>query len=529
MLRPSFYPTGPSDSTMISAFANIFKIPELRQRVLFTLAMLAVVRVGAAITMPGVDPVVVQGYLDDVDRGAGNALNSLITAFSGGVVASCSILALGIMPYISASIMVQLLTAVVPKLSKLSREAGGRQKITQYTRYVTIVLCIIQGYMMARGLVHPEGNFFLSGMDKFLDKAGLQLVSSPSWGFYAMAVTIMTAGTLFLMWLGEQITERGIGNGTSLLISVNILSELPFAMVNTFKTLIREGDPTKAMILVGLICLFVISVAGIITITQATRKIAINYAKRMVGRKVMGGQSTHLPIRLNYSGVMPIIFASAIIGFPPMILGLIWPNSEWVMKFNSMMSTGGWIYWTIELVLIFFFAYFWVATMFQPTQISEDLKSSGGYVPGIRPGKPTADFLDYTMSRLTFAGATFLALVAILPQIMTFFWRDILPPQSAQFFGGTSILILVGVLLDVMRQIETHLLQRNYDGFLRKGRIRGRYESDGTPKDTLTAQNSRVVLLYVVLAVLILIGIGTAIYKQVTAKEDRKAAVEQKK
>ncbi len=514
---------------MISAFANIFKVPELRHRVLFTLAMLAVVRIGAAITMPGVDPAVVQGYLDDVDRGAGNALNSLITAFSGGVVASCSILALGIMPYISASIMVQLLTAVVPKLSKLSREAGGRQKITQYTRYVTILLCIVQGYMMAKGLVNPEGNFFLGGMDAYVKKAGVELVSNPSWGFYTMAVIIMTTGTLFLMWLGEQITERGIGNGTSLIISINILSELPFALVNTFKNLIREGDPTKAMILVGLICLFVISVAGIIVITQATRKIAINYAKRMVGRKVMGGQSTHLPIRLNYSGVMPIIFASAIIGFPPMILGLFWPDADWVMSFQSLMGSAGPIYWGIELVLIFFFAYFWVATMFQPTQISEDLKSSGGYVPGIRPGKPTADFLDHTMSRLTFAGASFLSFVAIIPQVMTYYWRDILPPQASQFFGGTSILILVGVLLDLMRQVETHLIQRNYDGFLRKGRIRGRYEGDGTSRESITANTSRVVLLYAVLALLILVGISAAIYKQVTVKEKRAANAEQSK
>jgi preprotein translocase subunit SecY len=504
---------------MISAFANIFKVPELRQRVLFTLAMLAVVRIGASITMPGVDPAVVQGYLDDVSRGTGNALNTLITAFSGGVVASCSILALGIMPYISASIMVQLLTAVVPKLSKLSREAGGRQKITQYTRYVTIILCIIQGFMMAKGLVNPDNNPFLGQMGNYLKSANASLVPDASWGFYAMAVTIMTGGTLFLMWLGEQITERGIGNGTSLIISINILSELPFAMVNTFKSLIREGDPTKAMILVGLICLFVISVAGIIVITQATRKIAINYAKRMVGRKVMGGQSTHLPIRLNYSGVMPIIFASAIISFPPMILSMFFRGVPWVDSFERIMGSGGPIYWTIELLLIFFFAYFWVATMFQPTQISEDLKSSGGYVPGIRPGKPTSDFLDFTMSRLTFAGATFLAIVAIVPQFMTYFFRDTISPQAAQFFGGTSILILVGVLLDVMRQIETHLLQRNYDGFLRKGRIRGRYEGDGTPKESLTAGSSRVVLLYAVLAVLILIGISAAIYKQVTASE----------
>ena len=412
---------------MISAFANIFKIPELRQRVLFTLAMLAVVRVGAAITLPGIDPSVVQGYLDSGESHGGNALNTLISAFSGGIVASCSILALGIMPYISASIMVQLLTAVVPKLSKMSREAGGRQKVTQYTRYVTIVLCIIQGYLMAKGLCNPEHNFLLGGMKDYLGEAKAVLVPSSlngSFNFYSIAILSMTAGTMLLMWLGEQITERGIGNGTSLIISVNILSDLPFAMVTTFKKLIVTGEPVKAAILVGLICLFVLSVASIIVITQATRKIAINYAKRMVGRKVMGGQSTHLPIRLNYSGVMPIIFAGAIISFPPMILNAIWPDVGWVQTFtNALQNNGPW-HWLIYLVLIFFFAYFWVATMFQPTQIAEDLKSNGGYVPGIRPGKPTADFLDFTMSRLTFAGAFFLAVVAIVPQFMTYTFKD---------------------------------------------------------------------------------------------------------
>ena len=502
---------------MISAFANIFKIPELRQRVLFTLALLAVVRIGAAITLPGVDPSVVQGYLDSSDSRGGTALNTLISAFSGGIVASCSIMALGIMPYISASIMVQLLTAVVPRLSKLAREAGGRQKITQYTRYVTIVLCLIQGFLMARGLCNPDSNFLLFGMKDYLAEAKAVLVPASlngTFSFYAMAVTTMTAGTMFLMWLGEQITERGIGNGTSLLISVNILSDLPFALVTTFKKLIVPGEPVKAAILVALICLFVLSVAAIIVITQATRKIAINYAKRMVGRKVMGGQSTHLPIRLNYSGVMPIIFAGAIISFPPMIFNAIWPDVGWVQKLNQALQYNGPWHWLIYLILIFFFAYFWVATMFQPTQISEDLKSNGGYVPGIRPGKPTADFLDYTMSRLTFAGAFFLAFVAIVPQFMTYTWRDTINQQASQFFGGTSILILVGVLLDLMRQVETHLLQRNYDGFLRKGRIRGRYEGDGTARAGITSSSGKVVALYVALAVLILLGISVAIYRK---------------
>lgn len=516
---------------MISAFANIFKVPELRQRVLFTIAMLAVVRIGAAITLPGVDPSVVQGYLDSANSRSGSALNTLITAFSGGVVASCSILALGIMPYISASIMVQLLTAVVPKLNKLSREPGGRQKITQYTRYVTITLCLIQGLMMAKGLCNPENNFLLTGMQDYLQTSKTALVPTSlngTWSFYALAVTAMTAGTMFLMWLGEQITERGIGNGTSLIISINILSDLPFALVSTFKSLIVPGEPEKAAILVLLLCLFVLTVAGIIVITQATRKIAINYAKRMVGRKVMGGQSTHLPIRLNYSGVMPIIFAGAIISFPPMIVDWIWHDSAFSIWLRTVLQDQGPLHWGIYLVLIYFFAYFWVATMFQPTQISEDLKSSGGYIPGIRPGKPTADFLDYTMGRLTFAGAFFLSAVAIVPQFMTYYWRGTISPQASQFFGGTSVLILVGVLLDLMRQVETQLIQRNYDGFLRKGRIRGRYEGDGTSRQTLTSGAGRIVILYVALAALILIGVSVAVYNKFS-KSDKPAKVEQTK
>lgn len=501
---------------MISAFRNIFKIPELRSRILFTLAMLAVVRIGAAITLPGVDPTVVQGYLEMAGADPSNAVATLINAFSGGAIKACAIFGLGIMPYISASIMVQLLTAVVPRLSKISRETGGRQKITQYTRYLTIFLCIVQGYMLAKGLVTPGVNPLLQGMDNYLKTNGLQLVPTPVsgsyFGFYAMAVTVMTAGCLFLMWLGEQITERGIGNGTSLIICVNILSDLPNALVGTFTTYIKPGDPLKAALFVGLLILFFLSIASIIILTQAVRKIAVNYAKRMVGRKVMGGQSTHLPIKLNYSGVMPIIFASAIISFPALILQYFFPNSDWVNKFFNLMNQQGPLHWAIFCILIFFFAYFWVATMFQPTQISEDLKSNGGYIPGIRPGKPTADFLDYTMSKLTFAGAIFLSLVAIVPQMMSFYWK--VAPSTAQFFGGTSILIIVGVLLDVMRQVETHLIQQNYDGFLKRGRLKSRYEGDGTSREGQLAEASKMVWIWVVLGILVILGVSVMIYNK---------------
>ena len=489
---------------MLSAFANMFKIPELRSRIFFTLAMIAIVRIGAAITLPGVDPAVVQGWLGETGRSAGDALTTLLSVFSGGGIRNCAILALGIMPYISASIMVQLLTAVVPRLSKLARETGGRQKINQYTRYITIVLCILQGYLLAKGLVNPKNNPLLPGLDDYLTKHGAKLVPVVSFGFYFLAVTAMTAGTMFTMWLGEQITERGIGNGTSLIISVNIVSDLPGALVSTWKTYISTAtaNPVNAIIVVLFLVFFLFTIMAIIALTQATRKIPVQYAKRMVGRKMYGGQSTHLPLRLNYSGVMPIIFASAIISFPPMIIQSIWGDKDWARSFYQFFQNNGPTHWIIYAVLIFFFAYFWVATMFQPTQMSEDLKGIGGYIPGIRPGKPTADFLDFTMTRLTFAGALFLTLVAIVPQMMSFSFN--VNPTVAQFFGGTSILILVGVLLDLMRQVETHLLQRHYDGFLRKGKIRGRYDSTGQPTAVSDGAGVRMVGIWVLFAVLII-------------------------
>lgn len=489
---------------MLSAFVNMFKIPELRSRILFTLAMIAVIRIGAAITLPGVDPAVVQGWLKESGRTTGDTIGTLLNVFSGGGMRNCAILALGIMPYISASIMMQLLSAVVPRLSKQAREVGGRQKINQYTRYLTIVLCLLQGYLLAKGLVNPTGNVTLPGLEKYLAaRPGVSLVPSPGFGFYALAMICMTAGTMFTMWLGEQITERGIGNGTSLIISVNILSDLPNALVLTWKKYISASvaNPVNAIIVVLFLVFFVLTIMAIIALTQATRKIPVQYAKRMVGKKVYGGQSSHLPMRLNYSGVMPIIFASAIISFPPMIVNAIWGTKDWAHSFYQTMSGNGPIHWVIYAVLIFFFAYFWVATMFKPTEISEDLKGNGGYIPGIRPGKPTADFLDFTMTRLTFAGALFLTLVALAPQMLSHFFK--VEPTVAQFFGGTSILILVGVLLDLMRQVETHLLQRHYDGFLRKGRIRGRYDAQGNLA-TAAGPGVKMVWIYVALAALII-------------------------
>ena len=324
-------------------------------------------------------------------------------------------------------------------------------------------------------------------------------------GFLFTTVITITAGTMLMMWLGEMITERGIGNGVSLLICVNIVSDLPGALVQVWQTYVggATSDMGKPVMLVLLLAFMVLVIAGVIALTQATRRIVIQYAKRVVGRKVYGGQTQYLPLKINYSGVMPIIFAQAILLFPSSILSSMFPDVRWVTNFATALASG-WIYYTVSAGLIFFFSYFWVATMFQPTQISEDLKKSGGYIPGIRPGRPTADFLDFTMSRLTFAGARFLTSLYVMPGIVGKVMQ--IAPQTAQFFGGTSLLILVGVVLDVMRQVETHLLQSHYDGFLKKGRIRGRF--DRVQAGGRGADSALVVWLWVGIAIIVLAGVS---------------------
>ncbi len=502
---------------MISAFANTLKIPELRQRIIFTLLMILIVRLGAAITLPGVDGNVLAEMLSSAqqasgdgegNRGAGTMM-ALFNVFSGGGLQNCAIFALGIMPYISASIMIQLLTAVVPKLGKLAREEGGREKINLYTRYLTIVLCLIQGYMLARSLLNPENNFLLKSL--IGDDTGRPLVPDQTVGFLIIAVLTMTAGTMLLMWLGEQITERGIGNGISLIITVNIIFSLPGALVQVFETFVQgaAADPVKPLKLVALLAFFLFVIAGVIAITQAQRRISIQYAKRVVGRKQYGGQTQYMPLKVNYAGVMPIIFAQAILLFPSQIIGMAFPNVAWAQQLAANLGGTGSLYFILSAVMIFFFSYFWVATMFQPNQIAEDLKRNGGYIPGVRPGRPTSEFLDYTMSRLTFAGAIFLTVIAVLPNLLSQ-WMQI-PPLAAQFFGGTSLLILVGVLLDMMRQIETHLIQRHYDGFLRKGRMRGRFER--TQASGAVASSNQMIWLTVVAALLIILAVAYYIYQ----------------
>ena len=500
---------------MISAFTNTLKIPELRDRILFTLAMVVIVRIGAAITLPGVDATVLQMWVQEATKNADTstaALTALLNVFSGGALQNAAIFALGIMPYISASIMMQLLSAVVPRLNKLRREDGGQQKINQYTRYVTIALCIFQGFMLAKTLQNPEQNPFLQNLETVIERSGLQLVPDQGPGFLLTSVLVITAGTLLLMWIGEQVTERGVGNGISLIITVNIISALPGSLVQVWKTYIGgPGQGTQnPMVLVVLVAFLIAVIAGVICVTQAQRRIAIQYAKRVVGRKVYGGQSTFLPLKVNYSGVMPIIFAQAILMFPTQILTWAFRGS-WVQPLVQIFAPPHWFYYFVSALMIFFFSYFWVATMFQPNQIADDLKRNGGYIPGIRPGKPTASFLDFTMSRLTFAGAFFLTILFLIPGVASALLK--VPPTAAQFFGGTSLLILVGVLLDIMRQVETHLLQRHYDGFLRKGKIRGRSDRKIVTGGPPPSRSTGLLWLYVTLALLIVLGMCYMVYK----------------
>jgi preprotein translocase subunit SecY len=447
---------------MLSAFTNSFKIPELRQRILFTLGLVFVCRFLASLPTPGVDAVALRQLIEQLQSQAGGSFLGMFDLFSGGAFQNAAVGALGIMPYISASIIIQLMTAIVPQLERLAREGDtGRQKITQYTRYLTVALCVVQGYFMALTLLNPQA-------------LGLQrsIVTMNGPAFVMLTVMTMTTATMLLMWLGEQITERGIGNGVSLIITVNIISRLPSAVaagINMFTEIDGQRQATIFHLIFMLAMIFVV-IAGVIAVTQAQRKIPVQYAKRVVGRKVYGGQSTYMPLRVNYSGVMPIIFASAILMFPARILKML--PGEFFRTLAGAMEYGSFWYMLIFSLMILFFSYFWVATQFNPVQIADDLKKNGGYVPGIRPGKPTAEFLDHTMTRITLAGAVFLTIIAVIPSIAANHFG--IPWIVASFFGGTSMLIMVGVMLDTMRQVESHLLMRHYDGFLKKGKLRSR-------------------------------------------------------
>ncbi len=480
------------------------KIPELRSRILYTLSLLFIARVGAHIPLPGLDPKPLLQFFTDQTAGGGGALVGLYNMFTGGALLKGAVCALGIMPYISASIIFQLMTAVVPALSRLQQEGDvGRQKLTQYTRYLTVVICLIQGVLLILALENP-GRLF-PGYD--LNAYGNIVIVDKTF-FLVQSTVFLTAGTLLMMWLGEQITQRGIGNGVSLLITVGILADIPGAAAATYQLFFAPvgtaslGLP-QAVLMIGL---FLLVTMGIVAVTQGQRKIPVQYAKRVVGQKVYGGQSSFLPLKVNYSGVMPVIFASAILLFPQQIFSQLGAafDIKFLIELSNYLVQGHLTYYIVMGLLILFFSYFWVSVMFKPIQVADDLKKYGGYIPGVRPGEPTAQFLDFVMTRLTLAGAIFLTVIAIFPDVLLFNLR--VPPRIAYFFGGTGMLITVGVILDTMRQIETFLLQRHYDGFLKKGRIRGRSTSAQMSIGE-AASDATVMKLVGFMMVMLLIGI----------------------
>lgn len=458
---------------MFNAFLNCFKIPELRQKIIVTLALLFVARVGANIPLPGINPLPLQEYYNSLKTSQGSLLG-LYNMFTGGALLNGAVFALGIMPYISAAIIMQLMGAVVPTLSRLQQEGDvGRQKITQYTRYLTIGIALVQGILLNLALINYPDKLFM-GYD--IGRWGDIIIMDPTW-FLITSTLFLTSGCVLLMWIGEKITELGIANGISLLITIGILADVPSAISFAYELFTAPaGSESQLNAPQGILLLafFVLVVAGIVMLTQGMRKIPVQYAKRVVGRKVYGGQSSFLPLKVNYSGVMPIIFAMAIIMFPQQIAGYLGGITGWdgFERFSAALTPSDWPYYVLYSILIIGFAYFWVSIMFKPIQIAEDLKKNGGYIPGVRPGEPTAKFLDFVMTRLTLFGALALTLIAIIPNIVSL-WMNI-PIQVSQFFGGTGTLIAVGVTLDTMQKIETYLIQRHYDGFLKKGKVRNR-------------------------------------------------------
>jgi preprotein translocase subunit SecY len=459
----------------MESLKNIFAVSELRNRVLFTLAMLGVYRIGNHILTPGVN----RAAIEELARQMQNNLFGLYDMFTGGSLSKVTIFALGIMPYISASIILQLLTVVWPYLEKLSKEGElGRRKITQYTRYGTIVLAVVQSLGYA---ILLERNTQIAG--------GLPLVNNPGLGFRLMTVLTLTTGTTFIMWLGEQITERGIGNGMSLIIYAGIIVGFPRAVIQTFDQM-QTGQLGLIRVLF-LLVLMVAVIAAVIFVERGHRRVTVQYAKRVVGRRMYGGSSTHIPLKVNTGGVIPIIFASSILAFPTTLAGMF-QSGGWVDSLTTQLGYGMPLHNLLYVVLIIFFAYFYTAIVFNPDDVAENMRKYGGFVPGIRPGKRTAEYIDTILTRITLAGALYLAVIAILPQfLLSGFkvapipfigeWLDSMLPRVITegmnvqfFFGGTTILIVVGVAMDTVQQVESQLIMRHYDGFMKKTRIRGR-------------------------------------------------------
>ncbi len=436
-------------------FRNIFKIHELRERILYTVALLIIVRIGSHITLPGIDTGLLQSA---TQHSSADSLFGLYDLFVGGAFRNAAIFALGIMPYISASIILQIGGAVVPYLQKLQREGeDGRKKLNQLTRYLTVPISTLQAWGVSIHLMNMQYNN---------SPVVPEAVRGIAWTF--TTVVLLVSGTMFIMWMGEQITEKGIGNGISLIIFIGIINQFPFALLDEYR-LIAAGQRNLVVEIV-IIGLMVLIISGVILVTQGTRRIPVQYAKRVVGRKVYGGVTQYIPLRVNTAGVMPIIFAQSIM-FVPQTLFSFFPDSEFIGTLSQYFSYHSFTYALIYAVMIIFFTYFYTAIAFNPQDVAENMKKQGGFIPGIRPGKQTAEFVDNILTKITLPGSFFLAIIAILP---TFISKFGVSGSFASFFGGTSLLILVGVALDTLQQIESHLLMRHYDGFMKSGKIKGR-------------------------------------------------------
>lgn len=442
-------------ATIQETFRNIFKIHELRQRILYTIALLVIVRIGAHLTLPGIDSRLLSSAMEN---STSNNLFGLYDLFVGGAFQNAALFALGIMPYISASIILQLAGAVIPYIQKLQREGEeGRKKITQWTRYGTVVISAFQAWGVTIHLLNMYHN-------------NLPIVPDAVRGFgWSMsAIIFLVAGTMFMMWMGEQITEKGIGNGISLIIFIGIIDRFPYALVDEYSLLV--SGQRNIVLEVVIIALMVLIIAGVVLVTQGTRRIPVQYAKRVVGRKVYGGVTQYIPLRVNTAGVMPIIFAQSIM-FIPSTLFSFFPNSEFIGTLAQYFSYQSATYSVIYAIMIIFFTYFYTAIAFNPQEVAETMKKQGGFIPGIRPGKQTSEFIDNILTKITLPGSVFLAIIAILPAFVSSFGVS---GRFASFFGGTSLLIVVGVALDTLQQIESHLLMRHYDGFMKAGKLKGR-------------------------------------------------------
>ncbi|NGX41756.1 MAG: Protein translocase subunit SecY [Chlamydiae bacterium] len=456
---------------MNQALQRVFSIPELRTKILFTFLLLAVCRIGGFVPVPGINGEIAVSFFRHA-TGGGQNLFQMVDIFSGGAFSQMTVIALGVVPYISASIIMQLLVALWPSLQREVREnpAQGRRKINKLTRFLTVVLAVIQSTLFAKYAI--QMNISRPGIIDG-DLLNIQLLGIPLL-FFMITVFTMTTGTVFLMWIGEQITEKGIGNGMSLIISLGIISQLPTAFGMIIQQLNLDSQEAGQMnfaTVAVLLGVFVFVTIGTILIIQGHRRIPLQYARRVVGRKEMQGGNSYIPLKINYAGVIPVIFASSLLMFPATLAAFI-GQGNWLGVAVSWITPGSMSYIILFVLLIIFFTYFWTATQFRPDQIASDMKKNGAFIPGIRQGKPTQEYLEHTMNRITLLGAVFLALIAILPTIMG---RMLGVPQTiSYFFGGTALLILVGVVLDTMKQIESHLLMKRYDGFMKRGRFRGR-------------------------------------------------------